>query len=224
MRLLAASAFDVERAFHGVLPVLPSVAEGQRRLKGYLHDEAGAGDLFPVGLDGKKDTYWAGKSLGRVSTLAWIAHDLGDTKTVDAPRRRAHARARRLVRRHAPRALLLRRQVGDAHRLPGRVPVEHRAERPPLPLRLFRLGRGDGRRARPGGGPRSSAGLRSSRCSSRTWRTRTTRTSASPACGTSTPTPGTPGRADRRCSTTATTRSRPPRTSTSRPRWCSGGP
>ena len=25
-----------------------------------------------------KDTYWAGKSLGRVATLAWIAHELGD--------------------------------------------------------------------------------------------------------------------------------------------------
>ncbi len=82
MRLLAGGSFDVERPFHGVLPVLPSVAEGRGQIEGYLHDEASAGDLFPVGLDGKKDTYWAGKSLGRVSTLAWIAHDLGDEKTV----------------------------------------------------------------------------------------------------------------------------------------------
>ncbi len=46
-----------------------------------MHDEAGEGDLFPPGLDGKKDTYWAGKSLGRVANLAWIAHNLGDAKT-----------------------------------------------------------------------------------------------------------------------------------------------
>ena len=82
MRLLAASAFDVERPFHGVLPVLPAVPEGRGQIEGYLHDEAGAADLFPVGAEGGKDIYWAGKSLGRVSTLAWIAHGLGDTKTV----------------------------------------------------------------------------------------------------------------------------------------------
>jgi endoglucanase Acf2 len=83
MRLLAAGAFDVERPFHGLLPVLPAAAtEDQRgRIEGWLHDEAGAGDLFPAGLDGVKDTYWAGKSLGRVATLAWIAHGLGDGDT-----------------------------------------------------------------------------------------------------------------------------------------------
>lgn len=81
MRLLAAGSFDVERAFHGVLPVIPSVGGDQGQVASYLHEEAGAGDLFPVGLDGKKDTYWAGKSLGRVSTLAWLAHDLNDPKT-----------------------------------------------------------------------------------------------------------------------------------------------
>ena len=82
MRLLAASGFDVERAFHGVLPVLPTVEAGRGEVASYLRDEAGESDLFPKGLDGKKDTYWAGKSLGRVSTLAWLAHDLGDEKRV----------------------------------------------------------------------------------------------------------------------------------------------
>jgi endoglucanase Acf2 len=82
MRLLAAKSFDVERPFHGLLPVLPAVGEGRAQLEGYLHDEAGEKDLFPAGLDGKKDIYWTAKSLGRVSTLAWIAHGLGDAKTV----------------------------------------------------------------------------------------------------------------------------------------------
>lgn len=81
MRLLAASTFEVERAFHGVLPVLPATTEERGQIEGYLHDEAGAGDLFPVGLDGVKDTYWAGKSLGRVANLAWLAHGLGDADT-----------------------------------------------------------------------------------------------------------------------------------------------
>jgi endoglucanase Acf2 len=81
MRVLAAGSFDVERPFHGVLPVLPAVADGRSQIASYLADESSASDLFPVGLDGKKDSYWAGKSLGRVSTLAWIAHGLGDTDT-----------------------------------------------------------------------------------------------------------------------------------------------
>jgi endoglucanase Acf2 len=80
MRLLAASGFDVERAFHGILPVLPSAREGRGQMASYVRDEAG-GDLFPPGLDGVKDTYWTGKSLGRVSTLAWLAHDVGDEGT-----------------------------------------------------------------------------------------------------------------------------------------------
>jgi endoglucanase Acf2 len=81
MRLLAAGTFEVENPFHGVLPALPATPEGRSLVESYLHDEAGAGDLFPVGLDGAKDTYWAGKSLGRVATLAWIAHELGDADT-----------------------------------------------------------------------------------------------------------------------------------------------
>ncbi len=83
MRLVAASAFDVVRPVHGVLPVLPDVEEDQRgNVRGLVQTAAGAGDLFPVGLEGKKDTYWAGKSLGRVANLAWMANQLGDPSTV----------------------------------------------------------------------------------------------------------------------------------------------
>ncbi|HEY2515176.1 MAG TPA: glycosyl hydrolase [Polyangiaceae bacterium] len=81
MRLLAAKSFDVERPFHGVLPALPAVDEDRGQIEGYLHDEAGAGNLFPAGLDGVKDTYWDGKSLGKVATMAWIAHAQGDAGT-----------------------------------------------------------------------------------------------------------------------------------------------
>ena len=78
MRLLAASSFDVGRKVHGILPTLPDLDQTQRDDVRGLVETASGGDLFPIGLDGKKDTYWAGKSLGRVATLAWIAHQLGD--------------------------------------------------------------------------------------------------------------------------------------------------
>jgi len=84
MRLLAAKTFETERTFHGLLPALPAPPQdgGRGQVESYLHDEAGAGDLFPVGLDGAKDTYWAGKSLGRVANMAWIARALGDEDAV----------------------------------------------------------------------------------------------------------------------------------------------
>jgi endoglucanase Acf2 len=82
MRIVEASAFDVERPFHGVLPVLPDAGKYDRdALDGLVRDAAGESDLFPVGLEGKKDSYWTGKSLGKVSSLVWLADQLGDTKT-----------------------------------------------------------------------------------------------------------------------------------------------
>ena len=81
MKLLEASTFDVERAFHGVLPILPDAGTYDRgSLASLVHDSAGE-ELFPIGLEGQKDSYWAGKSLGKVSTLVWLADQLGDTDT-----------------------------------------------------------------------------------------------------------------------------------------------
>jgi len=85
MKLVASHGFDVERAVHGVLPILPDADPEERsHIASLVRTAAGAGDLFPVGLDGNKDTYWAGKSLGRVATLAWLAHQLGDEDTTRA--------------------------------------------------------------------------------------------------------------------------------------------
>jgi endoglucanase Acf2 len=79
MKLFAGKTFDVERKIHGVLPILPDVDTEERgHILSLIRTEASKSDLFPVGLDGAKDTYWAGKSLGRVATLAWMAHQLGD--------------------------------------------------------------------------------------------------------------------------------------------------
>ena len=83
MHVLEAATFDVERPFHGVLPILPDAGTYDRgALKSLVHDAAGS-DLFPVGLEGQKDSYWDGKSLGKVSSLIWMADQLGDKDTSD---------------------------------------------------------------------------------------------------------------------------------------------
>jgi endoglucanase Acf2 len=82
MRVLAARSFDVHRDVHGVLPSLPDLStDEQSDIRGLVRTVSKSSNLFPIGLDGKKDTYWAGKSLGRVSNLAWMAHQLGDDDT-----------------------------------------------------------------------------------------------------------------------------------------------
>ncbi len=79
LKLVAGHAFEVERSLHGVVPIVPDVDTEERgKILGLIRTAAGKSDLFPVGLDGVKDTYWAGKSLGRVANLAWMAHQLGD--------------------------------------------------------------------------------------------------------------------------------------------------
>src|SRR5262249_44676202 len=40
-------------------------------------------NLFPPGLEGKKDSYWTAKSLGRVATLAQLSDQLGETEIRD---------------------------------------------------------------------------------------------------------------------------------------------
>jgi endoglucanase Acf2 len=79
LKIVDGGAFDVERTFHGVVPVLPEPDSDDARstARSYLKDEAGD-PLFRPGLEGVEDTYWAGKSLGRAATMAWIARQLGE--------------------------------------------------------------------------------------------------------------------------------------------------
>ena len=86
MKLLADDRFEIRLPFGGVLPVLPVPGgEGfdRERLADEVRAQARRDDLFPVGLDGTKGTYWTGKSLERVALLTWIADEVGETEARD---------------------------------------------------------------------------------------------------------------------------------------------
>jgi endoglucanase Acf2 len=81
MKVLAGAAFETKLSFGGVLPVVPVVESADRaRLETYVRQVAWAPDLFPPGLSPKpeRDTYWIGKSLGRVATVMQLADAIGD--------------------------------------------------------------------------------------------------------------------------------------------------
>jgi endoglucanase Acf2 len=86
MKVIAAEGFETKLSFGGVLPVMP-VVEGvdHSLLEKYVREVAWAPDLFPVGLQPKpdRDTYWTGKSLGRVATVMQIADAISDKKDRD---------------------------------------------------------------------------------------------------------------------------------------------
>ncbi len=78
MKLGRGSGFRTRLPVQGVLPMLP--ADGIRdrdRLIGYLREE------LPGPVRDFKDTYWEGKLLGKLATLAGIAESLGETALRD---------------------------------------------------------------------------------------------------------------------------------------------
>ena len=83
MRMVAQRELTTRLPLVGVVPVLPVVAGEDRAALSKWVRQAAGGDLFPPGLDGKKDSYWTGKSLGRVATLAQLADQLGQTELRD---------------------------------------------------------------------------------------------------------------------------------------------
>ena len=84
MKLLAGSDFVTRLPFPGVVPALP-VVDGIDRgeLRDLVAETYSDGDWFPPGLDGKKDAYWSGKSLGKIATLVRIADQLGYAEARD---------------------------------------------------------------------------------------------------------------------------------------------
>jgi len=71
MKLCSGAEFTTRAAFHGVLPVLPVVDEAEKAtLRRHLDEELRA---RPPGTG---DTYWEGKRLGKVATLAAIAEQV----------------------------------------------------------------------------------------------------------------------------------------------------
>jgi len=81
MKLFEGNTFTTTMPFNGVLPVMP-VVEGadQGLLKTYVRQVAWNDDLFPPGLGAKpdRDTYWIGKSMGKLATVLQIADQIGD--------------------------------------------------------------------------------------------------------------------------------------------------
>jgi endoglucanase Acf2 len=83
MKLLSGRSFSTRLPFGGILPILPRPPEGAfeaSRLASMVRASA-RGDLFPAGLEGTRGSYWMGKSLLRVSLLAWLADQIGLTET-----------------------------------------------------------------------------------------------------------------------------------------------
>ena len=84
MKLMATASFETRLPFGGVLPVLPRPTDASGfkadTLASQVRAAARADDLFPKGLDGTRGTYWTGKSLERISLLAWLADQVGETE------------------------------------------------------------------------------------------------------------------------------------------------
>jgi endoglucanase Acf2 len=78
MSLCAGAGFDVEYPFPGVLPALPVLpGTDVETLRGLVRSDA-------AGVSGARDTYWAGKELGRLATLHGLARQLGLEAEADA--------------------------------------------------------------------------------------------------------------------------------------------
>ena len=79
MKVLAGHTFTTKTRLAGVVPLLPPPAdEAERgRIEGALSEAASASDWFPRGPDWTHNSYWDGKSMQRLATLARIADALG---------------------------------------------------------------------------------------------------------------------------------------------------
>jgi endoglucanase Acf2 len=80
MKVMAGHTFHTATKYVGVLPLLPPPTQPSDREKivGALSEAVGSDDWYPVGPDWKYNSYWDGKSLQRIATLARIADALGE--------------------------------------------------------------------------------------------------------------------------------------------------
>jgi endoglucanase Acf2 len=86
MKLLDGSSFTTVMPFTGALPTMPVVESADKgRLKTYVRQVAWKDDLFPPGLGAHpdRDTYWIGKSMGKLASALQIADQIGDTDDRD---------------------------------------------------------------------------------------------------------------------------------------------
>lgn len=76
MKVLDSNGFRTRMAFLGVLPNLPLAPNVDKgRLRGYVEAVVGEGNLIP--RDGRRDTYWTGKAMTRITSLIPLAHQVG---------------------------------------------------------------------------------------------------------------------------------------------------
>ena len=144
MKVFEGSSFTTTMPFNGVLPVMPVVdGADQGRLKTYVRQVAWKDDLFPPGLGAHpdRDTYWVGKSMGKLATVLQIADQIGDTNDRDYAVRALENELQDWFDGRAPKLLLLRQDLGDAGRRARQLRVGRRSQRPPLSLRLLPAGR-----------------------------------------------------------------------------------
>lgn len=81
MKVVRGNSFSTTMAFNGVLPSLPDMGTYDRpTLYNYVNQVYVAGNYIGAG----KDTYWAGKDLGRIAMLVRIAEQVGHTAARDA--------------------------------------------------------------------------------------------------------------------------------------------
>ena len=117
MKLAAGTGFTTVTPFQGVLPLLPDLGSYDKAtLKKYL--DADAASFKPELVD----TYWTGKSLGKLATLAAISRMPRVTKPPTSSLRRG---SKRLLEDYftakpgkTKGLFLLQQAVGDAHWLP----------------------------------------------------------------------------------------------------------
>src|SRR5579859_894726 len=81
MKVFEGSTFTTTMSYGGVLPVMPVVDGADKGLlKTYVRQVAWKDDLFPEGMGAHpdKDTYWTGKSMGKLATVLQIADQIDD--------------------------------------------------------------------------------------------------------------------------------------------------
>ena len=84
MKLLSGSSFTTHVPVQGILPYLPSTSDQPKELRTLLKSELA--EVLATAArerDKAKDTYWAGKDLGKLATLSGVAESLGDTESRD---------------------------------------------------------------------------------------------------------------------------------------------
>lgn len=81
MKLVAATEVATRLRYDGVMPFLPLVDPAAKAALADRVDTAWRrGNYFPPGMDGKKDSYWSGKALGRLAILVHLAEQAGHTR------------------------------------------------------------------------------------------------------------------------------------------------